>query len=206
MFENRDKAGVLLGEYLMGKETQNTIVVGIPRGGITVGLRIARMLNVPFDMVFVKKIVSSLNPEFALGAAGEGGEVYWDEESVKDMSDWDKKEALKESLLLLHKRKKLIRSIYPEVKIEGKDVILVDDGIATGATVLCALLVMQGKGAKSVSLASPVIANDTYKSLRKDFDSIYALSIPTFFNSVGQVYKNFSQIEDEEIIKLLKNN
>lgn len=204
MFANRDDAGILLGEYLMGKESENTVIVGIPRGGIVVGLRIARMLHVPFDVVFVKKITSPKNPEFSLGAAGEGGEVYWEEESLVGMSELERKEALKESLLLIQKRKTLVRSFYPETHMEGKDVLLVDDGVATGATVLCAKAVLQGKGAKTVSLVVPVIARDTYKAIRKEFDSVFALQIPIFFRSVGEFYENFPQVSDGEMVYLLR--
>lgn len=203
MFHNRDEAGILLGEYLLGKESTNTIVAGIPRGGIVVGIHVARMLHVVFDIVLVKKITSMQNPEFAIGAAGEEGEVYWDEQFASRLPEIERKEALKEALLLIRERKKLIRSVYPAVSLEGKDILLVDDGIATGATALCAKAVLQGKGAKTVSLVVPVIAKDTYKNIRKDFDSVYALQIPTFFHSVGEFYESFPQVGDEEVVSLL---
>lgn len=204
MFVSREESGILLGEYLMGKESENTVVVGIPRGGVVVGLRVANILHVPFDVVFVKKITSLKSPEFAIGAAGEGGEVYWDEESISDMEEWERKEALKGALKQVNERKKIVRNFFPEKNLEGKDIFLVDDGVATGLTVLCALTVLQGKGAKTVSLATPVIAEDTYKRLRKQFDSIYALQIPTFFGSVGQFYESFPQVSDEELIEIVK--
>ncbi len=204
MLSSRDEAGILLGEYLMGKESEDTIVIGIPRGGVVVALRVASMLHVPYDIVIVKKIPSPTNSELAIGAAGEGGEVYWDEEVGTEIPEWDKKEALKETLQLINQRKKFLRAFYPEQSIEGKDVILVDDGVATGATVLCAKTVLLGKGAKHISLATPVVAKDTYRQLRKEFHSVYALQIPLFFRSVGEFYESFSQVSDEEVETLLK--
>lgn len=203
MFASREEAGIILGEYLMGKESEDTIVVGIPRGGILIGLPLTRMLHVEMDVVVVKKIVSSQNPELAIGAAGEGGEVYWDEDNIKDMSEWEKKEAVKRAMQIIINRKNIIRSVFSEKNLEGKDVILVDDGIATGQTALCAKAVVEGKGAGSVSLAVPVIAKDTYKELRKHFENIYALQIPMFFQSVGQFYQQFPQVSDEEVLHAL---
>ncbi len=204
MFASREEVGIVLGEYLMGKDVDDTVVVGIPRGGVMVGIRVSHMLHLPFDIVLVKKITSPTNLEFAIGAAGEGGEVYWDEAAVKGMSEWDRKEAVKEALQLVNKRKNLVRPVFPEKDLEGKDIILVDDGVATGATVMCALTVLQGKGARNITLAVPVIAKDVYKELRKHVASIYALQTPLFFTSVGQVYENFPQVTDEEMIVLLK--
>lgn len=204
MFASREEAGIMLGEYLMGKESEDTVIVSIPRGGIFVGFPLSRMLHTAFDVVVVKKITSPQNPELAIGAAGEGGEVYWDEELSKDMSEWEKKEAVKTAMQLVMSRKNVIRSVLPEKNVEGKDVMLIDDGIATGQTVLCAKTVVEGKGAGSVSLAVPVIAKDTYKELRKHFENIYALQIPMFFQSVGQFYQQFPQMSDEEMVETLQ--
>lgn len=204
MFASREEAGILLGEYLMGKEAEDTLVVGIPRGGIVVGLPLARMLHVGFDVVVVKKIVSPENRELAIGAAGEGGEVYWDSMFEKKLSEWERKEAVKEAMQLVTARKSLIRSLLPEKNLEGKDIILVDDGVATGQTILCAKTVLEGKGAGSISLAIPVVAQDVYKELRKHFEKIYALQIPLFFHSVGEFYEKFPQVTDEEMLQSLQ--
>lgn len=209
MFEDRNHAGMQLSSRLEEYRGRNDIfVVGIPRGGVMVADSIAHNYKVPLTVISVKKLAAPGNPELAIGAVCASGERFIDwelalrigvEQEYLDQEITQKLEQAKE-------REKLYGTMSLEVISKNKStVILVDDGVATGATVVAAKKCISNKKLTTV-LAVPVIAKDVYKRFKKEFDQIVAIEVVDNFGAVGQYYREFSQVSDEEVIKILKKH
>lgn len=207
MFINRQQAGELLAEKLKEYRNKDVVVLGIPRGGVVVAKVVADALEVPLDVVIVKKIGAPNNPELAIGAVGPGGVVYWDNKLYRRLGI-DKKNRNYE-LGIMNKereeREELLRGKRKMVTIKNKTVLLVDDGVATGATVMAAAKYVKKVGAKEIILAIPVIAKDTLLSIKRYFDEVVFLESPEEFYAVGQFYQDFPQVSDEEVVFLLSS-
>lgn len=206
MFENREHAGELLAmKLLLELQLVKPLVLGIARGGAVVGARVASEIHSPFDVLVVKKLGAPFNPELAIGAVGPKETVYFDEELIKEFGI--KKKDLQE--LVSEKQKEVrileivLRGKKTPIPISGKTVVLIDDGVATGATVLVALEYVRKQKAKQVVLAVPVISKTTLEHIKQLFDKTIALEVVDDFESVGQFYKTFPQVENEEVRKLL---
>jgi len=186
----------------------NGIVLAIPRGGVVLGYVIAKELRVPLDVIIPRKIGAPDNPELAIGAVAEDGTAILDNSLISylDVSSKYIKEETERQKMEIHRRLKLYRQnvSYPEVK--GLDVIIVDDGIATGSTMKAALASVKNRGAASVTVAVPVGPPQTIEELEKIANRVVCLYTPEFFQAIGQFYSDFSQTEDEEVIELLHEN
>jgi len=205
MFQNRGHAGKLLSEKLRKlKIPKNAIIVAIPRGGVVVGDMVAKELGMPLSIVVVKKIGSPENPELAIGAVAPEHTIFWDEKLMKTLSitEEGKKELLQEKEQECDEREKLLNIAIPET--EGKMIAVVDDGVATGSTVIVAALFLRKKGAEKIILAVPVIAKDTISRIKKYFDRIVYLEAPLHFYAVGEFYDEFPEIRDEHVLEILK--
>lgn len=210
MFEDRVEAGKKLAEKLTKepglKAAKNALVLAIPRGGIAVGAEIARRLSLPLDCLITKKIPAPGNPELAIGAVGEGGIVVWEEELVDRLrvaADY-KQEVVREKVLELEKKARDFRKGREIPVLEGKKVIIVDDGVATGATLKAAIKVVRGYGPEEVMVAVPVLALDSLPAIKEAADRVVYLKAPEMFFSVDQFYQDFRQISDEEAREILK--
>jgi len=209
MFEDRNHAGMQLSSRLEEYRSRNDVfVVGIPRGGVVVADAISHELKLPLTIISVKKLAAPGNPELAIGAVCANGERFIDwglalrigvEQQYLDQEISQKLDQAKE-------REKLyeIESLE-EISKNRNIVILVDDGVATGATVLGAKMCISNKKLKTV-LVVPVIAKDVFKRFKKEFDQIVSLEVVDNFGAVGQYYREFSQVSDEEVINILKEH
>ena len=207
-FADRVDAGKLLASALKDFSGKKGIVLAIPRGGVVVGYEIAKVLNLPLDLVIPHKIGAPDNPELAIGAVTEDGTVILDnnlityigvsQEYIKEESERQKQE--------IERRLKLYRQgmFYPSLK--GLDVIIVDDGIATGSTMKATLVSVKNKGAASITVAVPVGPPSTIKELNKIADRVVCPYTPEYFQAIGQFYTDFYQITDEEVIRLLRES
>lgn len=199
MFYDREDAGEQLASSLFGKKyLENAIVVVILRGGAVVGKKVSQMLGLALFAIIVKKITSPQDPEFAVGATSDGS-VFWDE-SFKLSTE--KKEILigNTRKQIAQRRKELnLKSFKPG----GKNIILVDDGVATGATAIVAALALKKQKAKKVILATPVISHTTKKKIGKYFDEIVQVLLPESLLAVGQFYESFSEVTFDEVRELL---
>ncbi len=207
MFEDRTEAGELLLEKLSEfRKDKEALVLGITRGGVVVADRIARKLKLPLDIIVIKKIGAPFNPELAIGAVGPGRSVYWEKRLLREVNVTSKykKIALGDKRLERRSLERYLRGGRRAKAVKDKTVILVDDGVATGATVLGALSYLRSQKAKEVVLATPVIAKDTYNNIVKYFDSIVGVLIPDNLNAVGQFYQEFGQIENDEVKDIIK--
>jgi putative phosphoribosyl transferase len=206
-FTDRVDAGKRLASALSNFSGKKGIVLAIPRGGVVVGYVIAKALGLPLDVIIPRKIGAPDNSELAIGAVAEDGTAILDsglvsymgvsKEYIREETERQKQE--------IHRRLRLYRQDagYPDVK--GLDVIVVDDGIATGSTMKAALASVKNRGAASISVAVPVGPPSTIEELEKMADRVVCLYTPEYFQAIGQFYTDFSQTEDEEVIKLLKD-
>ncbi len=207
-FTDRVDAGKRLASALKDFSGKNGIVLAIPRGGVVVGFEIARALNLPLDVIIPRKIGAPENPELAIGAVAEDGTAILDNQLIKylGVSKEYVEIETKRQKHEIGRRLKLYRhdSSYPNLK--GLDVIVVDDGIATGSTMKAALASVKNRGAASVTVAVPVGPPSTIEELEKTADRVVCLYTPEYFQAIGEFYSDFSQTPDEEVIMLLKEN
>lgn len=206
VFDSREQAGEFLAEKLKRyKKKDNVLVLAIPRGGVAVGKVIAQKLNLPLDIIVVKKIGAPENPELAIGALGPGNVVYWDKELCQRLgiSRVERSKLKVESSKERKEKEKVLRGNKEPLDTKGKAVILVDDGVATGATIIAAQKALQKMGVARAILAVPVISKETFSDIKRYFDKVIALSIEEEFYAVGQFYKEFPQVTDQEVVSLL---
>lgn len=204
IFKNREEAGHLLAAKLQKEKISTDFIVGIPRGGVVIARIIADELHLPLTVVVVKKIGAPDNPELAIGAVGAENVVFWDEKLVTTLGVTSEQ---RQNLLAKKEKERKDREEFLNIQfpyIEQKTVVVVDDGVATGATSIVAGLYLKEKKANSVILATPVVAKDTLRVLQKYFDKIVYLASPKNFSAVGQFYKEFPQVDDKEVLNLLK--
>jgi len=207
-FTDRVDAGKRLASELKGFSGKKGIVLAIPRGGVVVGFEIARALNLPLDVIIPRKIGAPENPELAIGAVAEDGTAILDNQLIKylNVSKEYVEIETKRQKHEIGRRLKLYRqdASYPD--LNGLDVIVVDDGIATGSTMKAALASVKNRRASSVTVAVPVGPPSTIEELEKIADRVVCLYTPEYFQAIGEFYSDFSQTPDEEVIMLLKEN
>lgn len=197
IFEDRVSAGILLAKHLKQYQGRDdTLVLGIPRGGVVVAAEVAKELKLPLDALITRKIGAPNQPELALGAVDPDGEV------VGDVGEFG--EIIKRELEELKRRESLYREVGKPLNVEDKVIILVDDGIATGATTLSAINYLKRHGAKKIILAVSVASKEAINKLTRIADEIIVLETPENFQAVGQFYQEFLPVSDQEVIQLLK--
>ncbi len=211
VFKDRLEAGKLLGEKLKKLILKNPVVIALPRGGVPVGAEVAKELNAPIDLLFVKKIPSPVNEELAIGSVSEGGLVFINKKIVDDLNSrgikidekYIQKTAMEKVQEMSEKRK--YYKTEP-IELEGKDVILVDDGIATGASMYLAANTVVRDLPNSITIAAPVapLSEEIDDMLKPVCNNFIILSRPSMFMGVGEWYNDFHQLSDEEVIKYLK--
>jgi putative phosphoribosyl transferase len=204
IFKDRNEAAILLLEKLLPFKGKNIIVAGIPRGAMPMAKIISDGLHGVLTCVLVHKLPHPVNEEFAIGCVGESG--HYKLSSYVDQSDIEEsyvKEQVSHQLEVLKKRKKNYH--MKEIDMKDKIVIIVDDGIATGSTTKCAIEEIKYKNPSKVILAVPVSSQEAYTEIASLVDEFYCLYIPTRLSSVGQYYRHFSQVSDDEVINLLAN-
>ncbi|MDJ1158057.1 phosphoribosyltransferase family protein [Chelatococcus sp. SYSU_G07232] len=187
---------------------ERPVVLALPRGGVPVGYEIARALGAPLDVIFVRKIGVPWQPELALGAVVDGADpqMVIDEVLVRELrvrQDYIRDECARQ-LAEIERRRVLYHGNRTPVSVKGRTVIVVDDGIATGATMRAALKGLQGAGAARVVIATPVAAQDTLDRLEVEADEIVCLHVPEALMAIGMHYLDFTQVEDGEVIALLE--
>lgn len=207
MFIDRSDAGKKLAIQLKKyRNKENVIVIGLARGGIVTAFEVAQALHLPLDVMCPRKIGAPRNAELALGAISETGLGFFNEELIKHLGvrdDWLKQECAKEQERS-RSRLALFRKNRPPLALENKTIILVDDGLATGATMKAAICCLQGQKTAKIVVAVPVSPLTTLDEIRKLCNECVCLDTPWFFQGVGQFYENFTQIEDEEVVALLE--
>ena len=205
-FRDRDEAGALLAAKLMAYANKpDVIVLALPRGGVPVGAQVAKKLKVPFDVFVVRKLGLPGHPELAMGAIASGGVRVFNGDVVNALRIPDEviNAVTAEEYQELKRREQSYRDDLPPPEVEGKTVIIVDDGIATGSTMVAAISALRQLNAGRVVVATPTAARSTYDYLRQNADDVVAVIVPEEFYGVGQWYEDFSQTSDEEVHRLL---
>ena len=204
-FLNRQQAGLELVQHLQNK--QFDVVLALPRGGVPLGVIISEKLQIPLDILLVRKLGTPYNEEFAFGAITSHGKPYYNQEIIAseniDKATIDSIQSNQQKELI--RREKLYRQGKPPQAIRDKHTVIVDDGIATGATVKAALNSLKEENPASIALAIPVIPKETFKKLSPLVDELIALYQPSIFYAVGQFYQEFNQVSDEEVIQMLSS-
>ncbi|MGL5269651.1 MAG: phosphoribosyltransferase [Selenomonadaceae bacterium] len=206
LFKNRAEAGARLAVLLQKYADDNLVVYALPRGGVPLGVEIAKKLHAPFDLVITKKIGHPGNPEYALCAIAEDGEPVCNKDEIGYVdSGWLHEEIDKVRMEIKRRREKYFGKImHPDV--EGKTAIIVDDGIATGYTMLAAIKEIRRRKPAKIIVAIPVTPEDTARELQKITDYLVSVEIdPYYLGALGAYYDDFSQVEDEEVINLIKS-
>lgn len=205
-FDDRADAGRQLVELIRDESDEVDIVLAIPRGGLPVGRIVADELGVPLDIVVSSKIGAPHNPEFAIGAAASDGSVWLDEETIDrlEVSDAYLEREQSREVEVAREKASVYRGEETAPVLEGKSVLIVDDGVATGATMIAAINLVRAQGADRVIVSVPVGPPDTIRELKSLADSVICVTTPASFSAVGQFYSDFGQVSDEVAQSLLR--
>ena len=205
-FSNRTEAGRLLAEKLVKyADRADVIVLGLPRGGVPVAYEVAKRLGVPLDVFIVRKLGVPGFEELAVGAIASGGVRVLNEDVVRALPNaYETIESITaREIAELERREQIYRDGRPAPELRDRIVILVDDGLATGATMRAAVKALRQRGAAKIVVAVPVGPPDTCHEFEDQADETICASMPEFFQAVGQYYEDFSQTSDEEVRELL---
>lgn len=205
-FKDRKDAGAQLAEALGAIRIEPAaLVLGLPRGGIPVGYEVARRLHLQLDFLNIRKLGVPWQPEVAMGAVGEDGVPHLNSDLVRSLAITSEqiKRIRDRELSVIRERKKAYRGYAPTADLQGRQVILVDDGIATGATMDLAIEMVRTAGARSLIVAIPAGPPGTSAKYGDMVDHCICLQEPADFNYVGQFYRNFEQVTDEDVCDLL---
>ena len=205
-FENREQAGHRLAERLQGRVFVDPLVLAVPRGGVVVGAAVARDLDFDFDVLLARKLRAPYSPEVAVGAVAENGLVYLNESAV-EISHLTPEYCNREvafQVAELERRARLFRDVRASAAITGRSVLVVDDGIATGSTLIAGLQATRAQNPAELIVAVPVAPPERLPSIKHWCDEIVCLSAPDDFMAVGQYYRDFHEVDDEHAAALLR--
>lgn len=205
-FRDREQAGELLADKVVKLKLDHSevLVVAIPRGGVVVGKALARRLGVPLKVLVIKKLGAPHNPELAIGATASFGKLVLDQWMIRDLKidrDYLKQEILKKKREAAAREKLLGEGVLAG-NVAGKTVVVTDDGLATGQTARAAAKMLRQSGAGKIILAVPCSPSSTLASVRESFDKVICLAQEEF-GAVGEFYDDFSEVEEEEVRRLL---
>jgi len=205
LFKNREDAANKLAAVLKKyKRQKDIIIVALPRGGVVLGRIVAETLGAPLDLVVPRKIGSEYNAEYAIGAITETGEAVWNEGERRAADPEYLKKIIRTECAESARRLKVYRKGLPARILEDKIVIIVDDGIATGLTMRAAVKSVRAANPKKIIVAVPVAPPDAVAELGKAADEVMVLDQPESLGAIGQFYEEFPQVEDGEVIKLMR--
>ncbi len=210
-FANRIEAGRLLGNEILNLSGEDPVILGIPRGGVVIARELSLLLHAELDIVLSRKLGAPGNPELAIGALNEDGKLFLIQdvisqlgryEEIKDYVEEQKEKQLKE----IRKRVVKYREVRPKVPLNGRTVIITDDGVATGATMQASLWAARRESPAKLIAAIPVATSNAIRRIADISDEAIALKVPPFFYAVGQFYSQFEQTTDDEVIAILRES
>src|SRR5579884_1986148 len=205
MFRDRADAALQLAARVKGRDFRAPLVLAIPRGGIVTGAGLAREMGADLDVVLARKLRAPGHPELAIGAVSESGDLLLNrhaEEFAEPFRDYLESER-RHQMAEIARRQKLFRGARPAAPVADRSVIVTDDGIATGSTMIAALKAVRAKEPFELIVAVPVASPDRLEEVRRWCDEVVCLLCTEDFWAVGQFYEDFRQVEDEEVVSLL---
>lgn len=206
LFENREEAGRALADLLLQRSgLVDPVVLALPRGGVPVGLEVARALAAPLDILVIRKLGSPRQPELAMGAIASGGVRVMNPDVVArvSVSEQEMQRLIEEEARELERRERAYREERPPVEVRGRTVILVDDGVATGSSVLAAIQTARLPEPAAVVVAVPVAPRETCSRLAMEADAVVCVATPEPFFAISLSYRSFPQVSDQEVRSLL---
>ena len=208
LFQDRADAGLQLAKALLKYKRRHPVILALPRGGVPVAAQVAAALDAPLDLLLVRKIGVPSQPELAMGAVADGEEPViirnTDVIELSDISTQDFDEICETECAEIERRRKRYLGNRVRSEVNGRVAIIIDDGIATGATTLAAIKAVRMRKPNELVLAVPVAPLDTIKKLHAEADAIVCLDTPREFGAIGYFYRDFPQVSDDEVIALLK--
>jgi putative phosphoribosyl transferase len=205
-FKDRTQAGQILAEKLLDyAQLEGAMVIGLPRGGVVVAAEIARKLQLPLDACVVRKLGVPSHPELAMGAIGMGGVCWLNQDLIRSLGiSSDRIDLVKaRELVELERRERVYRGHRPPLDVRDRTVILVDDGLATGATMRAAILVIRGQQPAQTIVAVPVASPDAAAQISQEVDRLVSAISPEPFYAIGHWYQDFEQTTDVSVCQLL---
>lgn len=208
MFRDRADAARQLAHALERRPLHRPLVLAIPRGGVVTGAVLAQELRAELDIVLSRKLRAPGQPELAVGAVAEDGRVYLNPHAwhVPGLTEAYLEQEGRHQLAEIERRQRLFRAVRPPAPLTGRSVIVTDDGIATGATMLAALRVARAQRPQQLIVAVPVASPDRLAAVRDECDDVVCLLTPDDFGAIGEFYHDFRQVEDEEVLDLLRRS
>ena len=207
MFDDRNDAALKLSAKLTQYRGKNPLILAIPRGAVPMAKVIAGELEGDFDVVLVRKLRAPFQPELAIGSIDESGWTYMAPHAASSGASQEYVEAEKRTQMeTIRKRRSQYTPIRPPIDPGGRIVIVIDDGLATGATMISALHGLRARNPAKLICAVPVAPPDTLKKVADMADEVICLEAPPNFQAVGQFYRNFSQVEDDEVVDILQHS
>lgn len=205
VFADRREAGRRLAERLARFARRSVVVLALPRGGVPVAEVVAERLHAPLDVFVVRKVGAPGNPEYALGAVAEGGTVMLDEARVREcgLEPSDLRAEVRQQEAEVERRVRRYRGHRPPPDVEGKTVLLVDDGLATGATARSAVRALKMRRPQRLVLAVGVASAEAFDELSREVDELVCPCVPSRFYAVGEWYRDFSEVTDEQVVAIL---
>lgn len=204
MFEDRKDAGIKLGEALLKYKSDRPLILGIPRGGIETAHFVARVLDAEMIPVITRKLGYPNNPELAMGALAEDGSYYLTDFAINSLNTIDLNSVLEREKQEIRRRVKLLRGGKELPSFRGRTLVLVDDGIATGATIFATVELCRKKKPKKIIVAAPISGQEAFLHLQELADEVLILSKPQDFRAVSQGYRRFSNLSDDETLAFLE--
>ncbi len=203
VFADRRDAGRRLAAVLDHLRDRQPYVIAVPRGGVVVGREVAVHLRAPLDVIVPRKLRAPHNPELAVGAVAEGGAVFIDEEIARGIRTAYLEQEMASQRAEIARRVQAYRGGRPLPRLSGRAAIVVDDGIATGATMVAALRAVRALTPARLVAAVPVAPPEGIAGLAREADEVVCLAAPAIFHAVGQFYEDFAQVDDSEVVRLL---
>lgn len=204
MFSDRKDAALQLAKALEKYKDTDAVVLGIPRGGAETGYYVARHLHSAFSLLIARKLGHPHNPEYAVGAIAEDGSMYLNRDAVIELSQHTLQQMQAQQKEEILRRIQTLRKGQPLPALKGRTVILVDDGIATGATLFAAIKMCKNQGAAKIVVAAPVAGEEKERELLEKVDEVVILEAPPYYHAVSQAYESFYNLTDEQAVDFME--
>ncbi len=210
LFRDRADAGQQLARRLADRKTLKPIILALPRGGVLVAAEVAQALAAPLDLVLVRKLGVPMQPELAMGAVADGPEpiIIRNEYIIRQagITEAEIEAACERQLAEIERRRKRYLGARRRLSLDDRVVIVIDDGVATGSTMLAALRAVRRQSPRHLILAAPVASSEANETLRPEADEIVCLEQPAYFDSIGSFYLDFHQLSDDEVVEALERH